>query len=103
VITFKRLKYLSFFLSGVYLALLIMWLGHGPEDVKYVLGWIHGIGWIVSSTLCIIAVRLRVIPLWLAVLVAIVGGVGPFAGSIGFIVCERRGAPAKGQLERGMV
>ena len=103
MITFRRLKYLSFFLSGVYLALLIMWLGHGPEDVKFVLGWIHGIGWIVSSTLCIIAVRLRVIPLWLAVMVAVVGGVGPFAGSIGFIVYERRAAPANGQLERGMV
>ena len=103
MITFNRLKYLSFFLSGVYLALLVMWLGHGPEDVKYVLGWIHGIGWIVSSTLCIIAVRLRVIPLWLAVMVAVVGGVGPFAGSIGFIVCERRSAPANGSLGRGMV
>ena len=102
-LSFRRLKYLSFFLSGVYLALLVMWLGHGPEDVKYVLGWCHGIGWIVSSTLCIIAVRLRVIPLWLAVLVAIVGGIGPFAGSIGFIVYERRAAPANGQVERGMV
>jgi hypothetical protein len=71
VITFSRLKYLSFFLSAVYLGLLIMWLGHGPEDVKYVFGWVHGIGWIVSSTLCIIAARLRVIPLWLAVMVAL--------------------------------
>ena len=103
MITFTRLKYLSFFLSGVYIALLAMWLGHGPGDVKYVLGWVHGIGWIVSSTLCIIAVRLRVIPLWLAVMVAVVGGVGPFAGSIGFIVCERRSAPANGSLRRGMV
>lgn len=94
MITFTRLKYLSFFLSAVYLALLIMWLGHGNEDVKYVLGWTHGIGWIVSSTLCIIAARLRVIPLWLAVMVAVVGGVGPFAGSIGFVVHERRAAPA---------
>ncbi|HET8757861.1 MAG TPA: hypothetical protein VFM58_17710 [Solirubrobacteraceae bacterium] len=94
MITFTRLKYLSFFLSAVYLALLIMWLGHGNEDVKYVLGWTHGIGWIVSSTLCIIAARLRVIPLWLAVMVAVVGGIGPFAGSIGFIVHERRAAPA---------
>jgi hypothetical protein len=94
VITFTRLKYLSFFLSAVYLALLIMWLGHGNEDVKYVLGWTHGIGWIVSSTLCIIAARRRVIPLWLAVMVAVVGGVGPFAGSIGFVVHERRAAPA---------
>jgi hypothetical protein len=93
-LSFNRLKYLSFFLSAVYLGLLILWLGNGPEDVKYVFGWVHGIGWIVSSTLCIIAARLRVIPLWLAVMVAVVGGVGPFAGSIGFIVHERRAAPA---------
>jgi hypothetical protein len=94
LLTFNRLKYLSFFLSAVYLGLLILWLGEGPEDVKYVFGWVHGIGWIVSSTLCIVAARLRVIPLWLAVMVAVVGGIGPFAGSIGFIVHERRAAPA---------
>ena len=45
-------------------------------------GWAHGIGWIVMSLLCIDAVRRRVIPLWLGVMVAIVGGIGPFAGSI---------------------
>jgi hypothetical protein len=27
--------------------------------------------------------------------VAVVGGVGPFAGSISFVVCERRAAPAR--------
>jgi hypothetical protein len=32
-------------------------------------------------------------------MVAVIGGVGPFAGSIGFVVCERRGW----RLERGMV
>jgi hypothetical protein len=48
-------------------------------------------------------VRMRVIPLWLGVMVAVVGGVGPFAGSIGFVVHERRAAPAEGSLERGMV
>jgi hypothetical protein len=36
-------------------------------------------------------------------MVAIVGGVGPFAGSIGFVVHERRAAPTEGPLERGMV
>ena len=55
---------------------------------ELVLGWAHGIGWIVMSLLCIDAVRRRVIPLWLAVMVAVVGGVGPFAGTIGFIVEE---------------
>ena len=42
------------------------------------------------SLLCIDAVRRRVIPLWLGVTVAVIGGIGPFAGSIGFIYAERR-------------
>jgi hypothetical protein len=103
VITFTRLKYLSFAHSGVYLALLALWLTDGPATPRMVLGWAHGFGWIGMSLLCIAAVRLRVIPLWLAVMVAVVGGVGPFAGSIGFVVCERRAAASRGPLERGMV
>jgi hypothetical protein len=103
VITFTRLKYLSFAHSAIYLALLALWLSGGPEGPKTVLGWAHGVGWIVMSLLCIAAVRKHVIPLWLAVMVAVVGGIGPFAGSIGFIVCERRyGLPGR-PLERGMV
>jgi hypothetical protein len=103
VITFTRLKYLSFAHSGVYLALLALWLTDGPATPRTVLGWAHGFGWIGMSLLCIAAVRLRVIPLWLAVMVAVVGGVGPFAGSIGFVVCERRAAASRSPLERGMV
>ena len=34
--------------------------------------------------------RRRIIPLWLGVTVAVVGGLGPFAGSAGFVVQERR-------------
>jgi hypothetical protein len=94
VITFTRLKYLSFAHSAIYLGLLTMWLADGPDGLRTLLGWAHGIGWIVMSLLCIAAVRMRVIPLWLAVMVAVVGGVGPFAGSISFVVCERRAAPA---------
>jgi hypothetical protein len=103
VITFTRLKYLSFAHSAIYLALLTLWLTDGPDGVRTILGWAHGIGWIVMSLLCLTAVRLRVIPLWLAVMVAVVGGIGPFAGSISFVVCERRAAPRKGAFERGMV
>ena len=55
-----------------------------------VFGWAHGVGWIVMSLLAIDAVRRRVIPLWLGVMVAVIGGVGPFAGSVGFVVEERR-------------
>ena len=87
--SFRTLKYLSFTHSAVYLALLIAWAA-SAEDAKYVLGWAHGIGWIVMSLLCINAVRLRTIPLWLGVMVAVIGGVGPFAGSAGFVYAERR-------------
>ena len=75
--------------SVVYLVLL--WASLTDRDaIVAVLGWVHGVGWIVMALLCLAAVRRRVIPLWLGVMVAVVGGVGPFAGSIGFIVEERR-------------
>ena len=103
MITFKRLKYLSFAHSGVYVCLLALWLTDGPDTLRTVLGWAHGIGWIAMSLLAIAAVRRHVIPLWLAVMVAVVGGVGPFAGSIGFVVCERRCSVPERPLERDMV
>jgi hypothetical protein len=87
--TFTQLKYLSFAHSAVYLTLLTVWLVPGMKTAEMIFGWAHGIGWIVMSLLCVDAVRRRVIPLWLAVFVAIVGGVGPFAGSAGFVYEER--------------
>ena len=88
--TFQQLKLLSFAHSAIYLTLLTVWLVPGLKGAELVFGWAHGIGWIVMSLLCIDAVRRRVIPLWLGVMVAIVGGVGPFAGSAGFVIEERR-------------
>jgi len=55
------------------------------------------------SLLCVDAVRRRVIPLWLGVMVAVVGGIGPFAGTIGFIYAERRAVSPAGTLESDMV
>jgi len=88
--TFRRLKLLSFTHSAIYLTLLTVWLVPGMTTAEAIFGWAHGIGWIVMSLLAIDAVRRRVIPLWLAVTVAIIGGVGPFAGSAGFVLEERR-------------
>ena len=88
--TFARLKYLSFTHSAIYLGLLVAWLTPGLAGAEAVFGWGHGVGWIVISLLCIAAVRSRVLPLWLAVTVAVIGGVGPFAGSVGFVIEERR-------------
>ena len=93
--SFRALKYLSFAHSAIYTALLVVAISGVSDDVKYVLGWAHGIGWIVMSLLCVDAVRRRVIPLWLGVMVAVVGGIGPFAGTAGFLVEEhRRGVAA---------
>ena len=94
--SFEQLKYLSFTHSAIYLTLLTVWLVPGLAGAELVFGWAHGVGWIVMSLLCIDAVRRRVIPLWLGVMVAVVGGVGPFAGTIGFIVAgTRRGAAGR--------
>ncbi len=57
-----------------------------------ILGWTHGILWIVMSLTCIAAVRLRVIPLRVGVAVAVLGGVGPFFGSYEFVREQRRRA-----------
>ena len=88
--TFEQLKLLSFIHSGIYLSLLCAWIVPGLHRAELVFGWGHGIGWIVMSLLCVDAVRRRVIPVWLGVMVAVVGGVGPFAGTAGFVVEQRR-------------
>jgi len=93
-VTFEQLKLLSFAHSAIYLTLLTVWLVPGLEGAELVFGWCHGIGWIVMSLLAIDAVRRRVIPPWLGVTVAVIGAVGPFAGSAGFVVQERRGTPS---------
>jgi hypothetical protein len=94
VITFGRLEAVSFFHSAVYLSLIVcaITLGSGPT-ATYVLGWAHGLLWIGMSLICIAAARARIVPFWLAVTVAVLGGLGPFAGSIGFVVESHRRRP----------
>jgi hypothetical protein len=92
-VTLHRLEAASFTHSTVYLALLICAFALGnPEPETFILGLAHGLLWITMSLICIAAARARVIPYWLAVTVAVLGGLGPFAGSIGFVVEERRRA-----------
>ena len=85
-----RLRYVSYFHSLVYLGLLYVAFVHRDDGAVTVLGWAHGVLWIAMSLLCLEAVRRRMIPLWLGVMVAVVGGIGPFAGSLGFAVQRRR-------------
>jgi hypothetical protein len=89
-LTFTRLKWTSFVHSCVYTALLICAFAVGkPEPLTLVLGWSHGVLWIAMSLLCITAARLRVVSMRLAVAVAVLGGIGPFFGSIQFVREQR--------------
>jgi hypothetical protein len=91
LLTFNRLKWASFAHSLVYLSLLVSaFAAGGPEPLTAVLGWTHGLLWIGMSLACLAAYRLRVIPLRVAVAVAVLGGVGPFFGSYEFIREQRR-------------
>ena len=101
MITFTRLKYLSFAHSAIYLTLIVLAILNAPAKLYF--GWAHGIGWIVISLLCIAAVRRRILPLWLAVTVVVIGGLGPFAGSAGFVYHEHRTRRQELLLRRGMV
>lgn len=83
---FNVLKYASFAHSIVYTVLLVTAATGGDTLVP---GWIHGVGWIVMSIACLVAVQYRVLPLRVAVAVVVLGGVGPFFGSIMFIREQR--------------
>jgi 4-amino-4-deoxy-L-arabinose transferase-like glycosyltransferase len=90
VLTFERLKWASFTHSAVYTVLLVVWLVPGLHGFELVFGMAHGLGWIAMSLACIAALRLRVVNLRLAVAVAVIGGIGPFVGSLEFVRQERR-------------
>jgi hypothetical protein len=96
MITFRRLELASFTHSAVYLALLLCAFVLGnPEPETFILGLTHGLMWIGMSLICIAAARAGIIPFWLAVTVVVLGGLGPFAGSAGFVVADRRRARGK--------
>ncbi len=91
MITFRRLEAASFAHSAVYVALLVCaFIAGKPQPETFVLGLSHGLIWIAMSLVCIAAARMRIIPFWVAVTVAVLGGLGPFAGSIAFVAAERR-------------
>ncbi|MGX6447359.1 hypothetical protein ACVU7I_04735 [Patulibacter sp. S7RM1-6] len=88
--SFTTMKWLSFAHSAIYLGLLFCWISGRAPGLKTALGWGHGWGWILMCVLTVAALRAKVLPLWLAACVAVVGAVGPFVGSIGFVVEGRR-------------
>jgi hypothetical protein len=87
---FAALKWTSLFHSCVYTSLLLCAFALGkPQPETLVLGWAHGLLWIGMSLTCIAAARMRIVSLKLAVAVAVLGGIGPFFGSIEFLRAQR--------------
>jgi hypothetical protein len=92
VTLFTLLKNVSFFSSAAFALLLFCWLAPGLGAETAVLGWVHGFTWIGLALLAAYGQRRGAIPFWLAFLVVVIGGVGPFAGSLGFVYETRRRA-----------
>lgn len=90
MLLFDLLRALSFANSTVFTLLLVFWLAPGWQTETTICGWGHGCLWIVLSLLSLAAVRRRVIPFWLAVVVTVIGGVGPYAGTAGFVIESAR-------------
>ena len=87
--TFGQLKLGSYAHSIVYLGLLAASIAPGLEGPTTVFGWAHGLGWIAMSLLCLAAVPRRVLSLRTAVAVVVLGGIGPFLGSLAFVLEDR--------------
>jgi hypothetical protein len=86
---FKWVKYVSWFESGLFAALLVFWLAPGYHSETSLFGLTHGIGYLVLCALIFWAVMRREAP-W-PLLAATLTPVGPFGTVVGIELIERRG------------
>lgn len=89
-LTRQGVKYASFTHSAAYLVLLVAWLVPGLHGLEAVFGLAHGLGWFAMCALAIVALRMRLVDIRLAVAVAVLGAVGPFIGSAEFVRQDRQ-------------
>ncbi len=76
----------------LFTALLVVWIGGLSPEAEKVLGWSHGIGWIVLCVLVAIGCRRGVFP-W-PLLAATVSPLGPVGSSVGIEVVRHSNARA---------
>jgi hypothetical protein len=76
----------------VFSALVVVWVGGVDEQLKLVLGWTHGFGWIGLCIAIAYGCTRRVFP-W-PVLAAAVSPLGPLGSTIAIEIAARRRAPA---------
>jgi hypothetical protein len=86
---FQAVRLYSAFEVLLFSALVTVWLGGLSEDAKLVLGWCHGVGWIVLCCLVYLGCVRKVFP-W-PLLAATVSPLGPVGCTIGLEYLARRG------------
>ncbi len=86
---FKLVKYVSWFESGLFAALLFFWIAAGYDSQTSLFGLLHGVGYLGLLALIFWAVMRREAP-W-PLLAASLTPVGPFGTVIGIELIERRG------------
>lgn len=89
VLSFRSLRIFSHVELAVFVALLVVAIGHLSEAATTVLGWTHGLGWIALCMAVYAGCRRGALP-W-PLLAATVFVTGPLGSSIGVEVLRRRG------------
>lgn len=85
---FQAVRLYSALEVAVFTTLLVVWIGGLGEGAEMVLGWTHGIGWIVLCVLVYIGCARGDFP-W-PVLAATVSPLGPIGSSVAIEVVLRR-------------
>ena len=85
---FQAVRLYSAFEVLLFTGLVVVWLGELSDDAKTVLGWCHGVGWILLCLLVYAGCVRKVFPWWL--LAASVSPLGPVGSSLGIEYLARR-------------
>jgi len=85
---YRAVRAFSYFELTLFTALLAVWIGEIDPELKTVLGWSHGFGWIALCLLVANGCTRRVFP-W-PLFAATVSPAGPLGSSIGFLWLDRR-------------
>lgn len=85
---FTAVRLFSLFELGLFTALLVTTIGGLSEDAELVLGWSHGVGWILLCIAVAVGCRLGVFP-W-TLLAATVSPAGPVGSTAGLEYLARR-------------
>jgi uncharacterized membrane protein len=85
---FQAVRLYSAFEVLLFSALLVVWLGSVSAEAKTVLGWSHGVGWILLCVLVYAGCARRLFPWWL--LAASVSPLGPVGSTLGLEFLARR-------------